>query len=424
MQQVRTSVTAQQRVKHIKPVPAYLYFLWAILRRQASTWVYPVLLLVIPILTGMLAAGTTSSAPSIFGAVSMMIGFCVLVVYCVHKTVNVFLDPQTQGVEILIVSKPITRYQIIGVKLLVLVCLCVVASALLFIGACLGVVLNNDLYDTAQQVDNPANSQVREGTQLDFEYAVLMFGSALTFALLFSSIAMLICLRGSKNMALMVPTVLFATLNVAALVASIPVFAATASVGANFMLKVNEQFDSEKQSANQRSAFRTRFSDDPTVVSIVYFQYIDGATNTTTTPDAQAEADVAAFFTLWNETEQQNPGAWFTTLKWIDVAVPLLSGSSLFKNSNSFGSLAIDDVLDNVLSDPNYSYKLEPNDDWQAQKGSISWGTNQNFNYYPVGEIKRDKLITPNYSVILFWSLFAVALIGLSGYLYRRTDLK
>lgn len=423
MQQVRTSVPVQQRVKHIKPVPAYLYFLWAILRRQASTWVYPVLLLVIPILTGMLAAGTTSSAPSIFGAVSMMIGFCVLVVYCVHKTVNVFLDPQTQGVEILIVSKPITRYQIIGVKLLVLVCLCVVASVLLFIGACLGVVLNNDLYDTAKQVDNPANRQVlREGTRLDFEYAVLMFGSALTFALLFSSIAMLICLRGSKNMALMAPTVLFAALNVAALVASIPVFAATASLGANFMLKVNDIWNSDYK--EQKSLITTQeIYEDKGTINFSYYQY-NPHTNESETA-AEARADVAEFFALWNETQQQNLGAWFTTLKWMDVAVPLLSGSSLFRNSSSFGSLAIDGAADKILADPNYTYTLEPNEDWESQKVSILQNTGGwSVDRYPIGTIKREKIIIPNYSVILFWSLFAVALIGLSGYLYRRTDLK
>lgn len=424
MQQVRTSVTVQERVKHIKPVPAYLYFLWAILRRQASTWVYPVLLLVIPILTGMLAAGTTSSAPSIFGAVSMMIGFCVLVVYCVHKTVNVFLDPQTQGVEILIVSKPITRYQIIGVKLLVLVCLCVVASVLLFIGACLGVVLNNDLYDTAKQVDNPANRQVlREGTRLDFEYAVLMFGSALTFALLFSSIAMLICLRGSKNMALMAPTVLFAALNVAALVASIPVFAATGSVGANFMLKVNEPFGYDPSTFDykeQKRAITTREING--TINFTYYQY-NPHTNESETK-AEAQADVARFFALWNETQQQNLGAWFTTLKWIDVAVPLLSGSSLFRNSSSFGSLAIDDDADKILGDPNYTYTLEKNEDWESQKESFNYTEGWSVDRYPIGTIKREKIIIPNYSVILFWSLFAVGLIGLSGYLYRRTDLK
>lgn len=109
-EQKRHKPTLRERLRDadgFKPVGSYLYMLWELLSRQASTWVFPALVFIIPIVAGVLS-GFSSGLSIVFGAV-MAVAFILLVVYVVIKAVNVFKDPESQGYEILVVSKPIER---------------------------------------------------------------------------------------------------------------------------------------------------------------------------------------------------------------------------------------------------------------------------------------------------------------------------
>lgn len=231
------------------------------------------------------------------------------------------------------------------------------SSLVVFLGTCLGTVMNEALTDptTASQVNSLT---FISQTKLDVGFAGLMLGAALAFSLLFGSITALICSRCSKKLATALPILIFAALYVASIASNVASLAVSGSDAMNFVSSVDSQYPSSSFGAGM---FKYVRDGDNLRVDYQPPTQVQGSAPATggdgqaaaQTPDwAQANADVAKLRQLWSDN--QNSGAWYAAVKWIDVAVPLLESGQIFSGGGSVMTIINPDLA--VVSDPNFSY--------------------------------------------------------------------
>lgn len=144
----------------IRPILIYFWYLTRLVFTMWSTWVL--------LIMGLLAGFALNLVPLIFKfgeeayKFSWLVKTClswslVLVIFIagligVMKTINVFTDSEKDGSDLLIVSKPITRAQIIFTRFLFLFSLAIIYSILNLILFCISLAildLSNSIFSTA-----------------------------------------------------------------------------------------------------------------------------------------------------------------------------------------------------------------------------------------------------------------------------------
>lgn len=407
------------RINHTKQAPqrAYLYFLAMLLCRQKGTYIFPCLVLFFPILAGVISSGKITGVPPLLGLVLMAVTFVFLVVFVATKTVSVFKDNDSFGVEVLLLAKPITRYQLVIGKYIVVATCAVGISLVLFIGTGFGVLANQLLFNPDEQT----TGYITAPATLNLTYACLMFLAALVLSLLFTGITSLICLRCSRQLSISLPILLFAAMDVASLVAMVPTLSIKGSNANNFLDANIDEF------GMYRSAFANKFEylKDANGNLEINYQVVPvlvpnggdswSVTQQINTPE-DAKNDVANLQQIWSDNI--NSGHWYTVLKWLDVAAPLLEGNKLFSSGQGYTTrYAFYSAVDN----PNYTYSAEFSNAWEQvnQPDGNTLGKK-----YLVATIKKQTERSPSWAVILAWSIVALGLLGASWYIYLRKDYK
>lgn len=106
-----------------KPILNYFRFLSLYALKKKSTWLAPLIFSVVFVLIATIIGNFTGESQStnlrMFMSISAMFSIVFFAIVGIVKGLNVFQDPAGEGIEILIVSKPIERWQVVLVKFLI-----------------------------------------------------------------------------------------------------------------------------------------------------------------------------------------------------------------------------------------------------------------------------------------------------------------
>lgn len=106
-----------------KPILNYFRFLSLYVFKKKSTWLAPLIFSVVFVLIATIIGNFTGESQAtnlrMFMSISAMFSIVFFAIVGIVKGLNVFQDPAGEGIEILIVSKPIERWQVVLVKFLI-----------------------------------------------------------------------------------------------------------------------------------------------------------------------------------------------------------------------------------------------------------------------------------------------------------------
>ena len=117
MNQVQTK---KAKMSPLQSMIVYFRFLWLYVLKKKSTWLAPIIFAGLFIFISIIIANFTGESQStnlrMFTTITSMFSIIFFSVIGMIKGLNIFQDPSEDGIEILIVSKPIERWQIVFVK--------------------------------------------------------------------------------------------------------------------------------------------------------------------------------------------------------------------------------------------------------------------------------------------------------------------
>ena len=106
-----------------KPIINYTRFTITYVMKKMSTWLAPAIFSAIFILIAVIIGNFTGESQAtnlrMFMSISAMVSIVFFGIIGIIKALNIFQDPAAEGIEIMIVSKPIERWQIVLVKFLI-----------------------------------------------------------------------------------------------------------------------------------------------------------------------------------------------------------------------------------------------------------------------------------------------------------------
>lgn len=130
-----------------RPILSYTYYIFLRLIKNKSTWILLIISFIVSLLLGVLPI-LISNIPSeivvglsVMGTVGPMIITIFSMVFGVIKSLNIFSDSQSDGTELLIVSKPITRTQLIITRFIFLLIVGLIFSLLVFLAWTIGLAI-------------------------------------------------------------------------------------------------------------------------------------------------------------------------------------------------------------------------------------------------------------------------------------------
>lgn len=130
-----------------RPILSYTYYIFLRLIKNKSTWILLIISFIVSMLLGILPI-LISKVPSeialglsVMGTVGPMIITIFSMVFGVIKSLNIFSDSQSDGTELLIVSKPITRTQLIITRFIFLLIVGLIFSLLVFLAWTIGLAI-------------------------------------------------------------------------------------------------------------------------------------------------------------------------------------------------------------------------------------------------------------------------------------------
>ena len=117
MNQVQTK---KAKMSPLQSMIVYFRFLWLYVLKKKSTWLAPIIFAGLFIFISIIIANFTGESQStnlrMFTTITSMFSIIFFSIIGMIKGLNIFQDPSEDGIEILIVSKPIERWQIVFVK--------------------------------------------------------------------------------------------------------------------------------------------------------------------------------------------------------------------------------------------------------------------------------------------------------------------
>lgn len=130
-----------------RPILSYTYYIFLRLIKNKSTWIIMIIAFIVSMFLGAVPI-IISSQPSlieiglsVMGTIGPMVITIFSMVFGVIKSLNIFSDSQSDGTELLIVSKPITRTQLIITRFIFLLIVGLVFSLLMFLAWTIGLAI-------------------------------------------------------------------------------------------------------------------------------------------------------------------------------------------------------------------------------------------------------------------------------------------
>lgn len=130
-----------------RPILSYTYYIFLRLIKNKSTWIIIIIAFIVSMFLGAVPI-IISSQPSlieiglsVMGTIGPMVITIFSMVFGVIKSLNIFSDSQSDGTELLIVSKPITRTQLIITRFIFLLIVGLVFSLLMFLAWTIGLAI-------------------------------------------------------------------------------------------------------------------------------------------------------------------------------------------------------------------------------------------------------------------------------------------
>lgn len=112
-----------QKINGSRSMFSYFEFLTKYLLKKKSTWLAPiifgVIFILISVIIGNFTGQTQSTNLNMFRTMTGMFAVVFFALFGMNKGINLFRDPSEEGIELLVVSKPLERWQIILVKFIV-----------------------------------------------------------------------------------------------------------------------------------------------------------------------------------------------------------------------------------------------------------------------------------------------------------------
>lgn len=108
-----------KKTKKFSTTKSYFKFNFKYLIKRKSTWLSPLIFFAFFLLTSTflrVVFGTQANTLSMLQTIGSLFSIIFFAIIGITKGINIFREPTTEGVEILIVSKPLTRKQILIVK--------------------------------------------------------------------------------------------------------------------------------------------------------------------------------------------------------------------------------------------------------------------------------------------------------------------
>nr|WP_318034166.1 ABC transporter permease subunit [Mycoplasmopsis agalactiae] len=169
----------------------YSRFAFNIVFRKISTFILPILILVFSLIIGLVYKFAVGENYHLLSAyIFIFISASATVIFSSIKALNIFKDFDSEGLEIITLSKPISRNNLILGKLLALIYFGLLWSLIMFVAALFG------LY------------AVYEIKQFFLASLLFFFVSLMTY-LLFGLFTALICYKLSQKIAMTIPIALF-----------------------------------------------------------------------------------------------------------------------------------------------------------------------------------------------------------------------
>lgn len=146
-----TQVVAQKYVPDdnttYRPILSYTYYIFLRIIKNKSTWILLIISFIISLVLGFAPILISTKAQeikmglSILGTIGPMVITIFSMVFGVIKSLNIFSDSQSDGTELLIVSKPITRTQLIITRFIFLLIVGLLFSLLMFLAWTIGLAI-------------------------------------------------------------------------------------------------------------------------------------------------------------------------------------------------------------------------------------------------------------------------------------------
>ena len=112
-----------QKINGSRSMFSYFEFLTKYLLKKKSTWLAPIIFgvvfILISVIIGNFTGQTQSTNLNMFRTMTGMFAVVFFALFGMNKGINLFRDPSEEGIELLVVSKPLERWQIILVKFIV-----------------------------------------------------------------------------------------------------------------------------------------------------------------------------------------------------------------------------------------------------------------------------------------------------------------
>ncbi|MDK2819517.1 MAG: ABC transporter permease, partial [Mycoplasmataceae bacterium] len=172
-----------------QPIIAYFLFTFKYILKKKSTILMPIFSFILILAVTIVPNFISDFPPELFKVVFLTmissLSIVLISVFSSIKALNLFKDISNEGMEILIISKPIERWQIIFVRFTFFILLGIFISIIDYIALLIGLVFANPDYIVNLNV---------------FEFVSIYFFSMLLIYLFFGSLSILLSLKFSTKL--------------------------------------------------------------------------------------------------------------------------------------------------------------------------------------------------------------------------------
>lgn len=308
-----------------KPIWSYCYFLFKFLIKKKTTFILPILsffmVLIISLVPYIIYSSLSNDEKNnplfsfAYASDKILISSSIIatlfsITFLISKSINIFKDCENEGVELIIVSKPIERWQILITKFSFVFILSVLISLFNLLAFLPGSILTNNIYN---------HIGVYKNTKI---ILLSLVGSCFIGSLIFSSICIMISLSWSRKLSMSLTTSLcYWTITIGALCSTF--------VSPDPVISLD----------NNRSKYL-----DPTSYYSTNSNLIYTFTSNSVLTDSEFEKDIK---------KANHNNDWFSALSWLNVGQFIYDINSKNYASNS-NDLYINPFEKQTLSE-NYS---------------------------------------------------------------------
>lgn len=348
----------------LKPIGSYSYFLYNFIIKKKSTIVIPIVSFILVFFFTLIPSffnsqGIDKTLTSTLLQFSVVLSVFMTMLYSVNKTINIFKDCQNEGVELIIVSKPIERWQILTTKFIFSFIFIIIISMLNFISFSISASFSwFKVY----------------GSTINFGKIIGLFlVSNLFVGIFFFGITTLFAIKFGKKLASSFPIILFSVLYVlSSVVSSISLF-----VSNNKVKSFSDNLNKQNTNIGVKIV-EENLNNNPSY--IFYKDSFPIYKNSNLNIVEEYGINDINFDFAWSDSDN---GDWYKFLKWINPTQSMTSivtdnlGSTIFSGSVIF-------LNDSTIEiNPDYQY-LNDNTLLYEDKSKQYYILRENWNEIPI----------------------------------------